>query len=79
MLKKFMLKKWQSYWWNKNKDDNLEQISQKKYQSPYFKKTKAESRDFLGTPFFKMVIFPYRHHGCLGVRKLWVFNTSDSL
>ena len=34
---------------------------------------------FLGTPFFEMVIFPYRHHGCLGVRKLRVFNISDPL
>ena len=27
--------------------------------------------------FFEMVIFPYRRHGCLGVRKLQVFNISD--
>ena len=37
------------------------------------------SREFLGTSFFESVISPYRHHGCLGVRKLWVFNTSDLL
>ena len=37
------------------------------------------SRDFLGTLFFKMVIFPYRHHSCLGVRKLQIFNISDPL
>ena len=34
---------------------------------------------FWGTPFFKVMIFPYRHHGCLRVRKLRVFNTSDLL
>ena len=31
--------------------------------------TRAVSRDFLGTPFHEMVIFPYQHHGCLGVKK----------
>ena len=30
---------------------------------------RAVSRDFLGTLFFEMVIFPYRHHGSLWVRK----------
>ena len=41
--------------------------------------TRAVSRDFLGTLLFKMVIFPYGHHGCLRVRKLWVFNTLESI
>ena len=40
---------------------------------------RAVSRDLLGIPFFKMVIFPYRHHGCLGVRKLQVFNSTNPL
>ena len=40
---------------------------------------RAVSRDFFGTPFFEMVIFPYRDHGCLGVRKLQDFNISDPL
>ena len=40
---------------------------------------RAISREFLGTLFFEMVIFSYRQHGCLGVRKLKVFNTSDPL
>ena len=34
-----MLEKWQLYWWNKNKNNNLEKTSQKKYQSPSFKTT----------------------------------------
>ena len=41
--------------------------------------SRAVSREFLGTPFFEMVIFPYRHHGCLGVRQLRVFNSSNLL
>ena len=46
--------------------------------SSYFRKgDRAVSRDFLGKLFFEMVIFPYRHHVCLGVRKLIVLNTSD--
>ena len=32
-----------------------------------------------GTSIFEMVIFPYRHCGCLRVRKLQVFKTSDPL
>ena len=40
---------------------------------------KAVSRDFLGTLFFERVVFPDQHHGCLEVRKLQVFNTSDLL
>ena len=36
-------------------------------------------RYFLGTPIFKMLIFPYRYRGCLEVRKLWVFKTSNPL
>ena len=31
---------------------------------------KTVPRYFLGTLIFKMVIFPYRYRGCLGVRKL---------
>ena len=34
---------------------------------------------FWGHRFFEIVIFPYRHHGCVGVKKLRVFNTSDPL
>ena len=41
--------------------------------------SRALSRDFLRTTFFEMVLFSYRHRGCLGVRKVWVFNTSDPL
>ena len=41
--------------------------------------SRAVFRDFFGTPFFEMVIFPYRHHGCLWVQKLRVFKTSDLL
>ena len=40
---------------------------------------RAVSGDFLGTLFFEIVIFSYRHRGSLGVRKLRVFNTSDPL
>ena len=50
---------------------------QKHWQSKNL--TRTVFRDSLGTLFFEMVIFPYQHHGCLGVRKLRVFFTSDSL
>ena len=40
---------------------------------------RAVFRYFLGTPFFEIVIFPYQRHGCLRVRKLQVFKTSDPL
>ena len=35
------------------------------------------SRDFLRKSFFETVIFPYQDNGCLGVRKLRVFNISS--
>ena len=37
------------------------------------------SRGFLGTPLFEMVIFPYWHRGCLWVKTLRVFKTSDPI
>ena len=40
---------------------------------------RAVSRDFLWTPIFEMVIFPYQHHDCLGVKELQVSDTSDLL
>ena len=40
---------------------------------------RAVSRDVLGTLVFEMVNFSNRHRGCLGVRKLRVFNTSHPL
>ena len=40
---------------------------------------RAVSTNFLGKPFFEMVVFPYQHHGCLEVRKLQVFDTTDLL
>ena len=46
-----------------------------KHNEPY----QGPIQRFFGTPFFEMVIFPYQHHGSLGVRKLQVFNTSDTL
>ena len=40
---------------------------------------RAVSRDFLETPFFEIAISSYQNNGCLEVRKLQVFNTSNPL
>ena len=40
---------------------------------------RAVSRDFLGTPIFKLVIFPEQHCDCPWVRKLQVVKRSDPL
>ena len=53
--------------------------SQDSTLSPINTPIRTVSKDFLGTPYFKMVNFPYRHHGSLEVKKLRVFNTSDPL
>ena len=49
----------------------------KLFAATYLCNIKTVPRCFLGTPIFKMVIFPYQYRGFLGIRKLWVFKTSN--